>query len=138
MNRVPRLERPAVSAPDFTPETVNLNSWGVRYVACAANLEVRTVEALNEVAWRDRISRAVLIEEILVAYLRDCFPDRTIPTREEARFDSEAGEDLPEGPRHYEHDELHWRSTGHRGRNPRERAGLAHRSLGRARVGASK
>lgn len=72
--------------------------------------------ALNEIAWDERISRAVLIEEIVVAYARDRFPDRFMPTREEARYEEEWGEEavaqiaeLKPGVRHYEHNEQQWR-----------------------------
>jgi hypothetical protein len=130
-----RLEPPTPRLkPDFRPDTVYCNSY-CSYAPVAANLEVRTVEALNEVAWRERISRASLLEEIVVAYLRDCFPDRTLPTREESQFDDVEDRGAR---RLLEHDELGWRSRAHQGRKPRDRAGLAHRSLGRVRAEASE
>lgn len=103
--------------PDFHPEPYQcLLTAGISVCNVSSTCEVRTVAALNEISWNERISRSQLIEEILVAYCRDAFPSRTIPTREEAKLGPEDDEETPsyparlaDGVRPLEHDEMGWR-----------------------------
>lgn len=116
--------------PDFGPATVLVNGYGVRYGLVGFSLEEQVWATLEEAAWRDRTSRSKLVEELVVAYLHDRFPTRTLRTREEARYNLPPGEldprDAPSddtglkpGARHYEHDEQHWR-RGHRQGDPKQ------------------
>ena len=84
-------------------------SAGVRYVNVSTRLELGAVEALDDLAWDERRSRARIVDEIIVAYLKDRFPDRRIVTMEDARYGELDGE-----PRHLEHDELGWRRGARR------------------------
>lgn len=109
------LLRPSRSKPDFTLQGAYGNSFGVRFAPVGTNLEQRAWEALSEVAWDERISRAQVIEELVVAYLRDRFPERDIPTREEARYERHPGAESAD-VRLLTHDELGWRQERNTGR----------------------
>jgi hypothetical protein len=112
-----RSQRRAASRPDFTLEGAYVNGFGVRFASVATSLEKRAWEALSEVAWEERISRAEILEDLVVAYLRDRFPDRQIPTREEARYEQDPDEPASEPvARLLEHDELGWRQARNTGR----------------------
>jgi predicted transcriptional regulator len=69
----------------------------------STRLEVEGAKALDELAWNERRSRSQIVDEIIVAYLKDRFPDRRIVTMEDARYGDR------DEPRHFEHDELGWR-----------------------------
>lgn len=131
--RVPGLD-PKVKE-EFLPATIMVNVHGVRYGLGSVSLEVNVWATLAEAAWRDRQSKAELIEEIIVAYLRDRFPERHLPTRSEARYPEgfiderdEPSDDtgirpvLKPGVRHYEHDEQNWR-RGHKLKEVRDGRG---------------
>jgi len=76
---------------------------GVCYLMVSTRLELEGAKALDDLSYTERRSRSQIVDEILVAYLKDRFPDRHIVTMEDARY-GEIGT-----PRLYRHGELGWR-----------------------------
>jgi len=74
-----------------------------RYLMVSTRLEFEAAKALDELAWDERKSRSQIVDEVLVAYLKDRFPDRKIVTMEDARYGDRSE------PRLLGHDELGWR-----------------------------
>jgi hypothetical protein len=105
---------------DFSPPTVYANGWGVRSALTGFSLEVDAWSALEELAWRTRLSKSAIVEELVVSYLNAVFPERELKTRHAAKYDvaidAEEEEDaerinlhLKPGARWFDHRERQWR-----------------------------